>query len=282
MLGDADMTDHGSASRPAVDLRVLCYHDVIDAGQEGTSGFTGAGADRYKLRWGAFRRQLDRAVELMGRAPLSARDLLAGAGEMSAWMLTFDDGGSSALSIGQELQNRGWHGQFFIVTDRIGSPGFLQADEIAELAAMGHLVGSHSSSHPARMSACPWRQLVDEWKRSREVLSQLLEAPVSVGAVPGGYYSTKVARAARAGGLDLLFTSDPVRKVTSVGGCLVAGRFVVHPEMSAELVAGAAAGQAGVWIRQRAGWEARGALKALAGAHYPRLRSAVLSARRRP
>jgi peptidoglycan/xylan/chitin deacetylase (PgdA/CDA1 family) len=266
----------------ATDLRVLCYHDVVDAGQESTSGFVGVGPDRFKLRWDEFRAQLDLAVELMGRGPLSAADLLAGGGGMSAWMLTFDDGGSSAMRIGEELQRRGWPGHFFVVTDRLGSPGFLRSDEVPRLAAMGHVVGSHSSTHPTIMSACPWPQLVDEWRRSREVLNQLLGAPVSAGAVPGGYFSPAVARAARAAGLELLFKSEPVRRLTSVGGCLVAGRFVVQRGMRTERAANAAAGRTGTWMRQRAGWESRGVLKTLAGERYPRLRSAVLSARRRP
>src|SRR5256885_8018335 len=33
-------------------------------------------------------------------------------------LLTFDDGGRSAVHIGDELAARGWKGHFFIVTDR--------------------------------------------------------------------------------------------------------------------------------------------------------------------
>ena len=43
-------------------------------------------------------------------------------------MITFDDGGASALAAGEELARRSWRGHFFIATDLVGRPGYLDWD----------------------------------------------------------------------------------------------------------------------------------------------------------
>ena len=43
-------------------------------------------------------------------------------------MLTFDDGGASSIWIADELERHQLRGAFFIVTARIGTPGFIDAD----------------------------------------------------------------------------------------------------------------------------------------------------------
>src|SRR5204862_350417 len=81
---------------------------------------------------------------------------------------------------------RPWPGHFFIATDLVGTPGFLDWDGIRALVAMGHVVGSHSCSHPDRMADLSWDQLLDEWSRSAAALSSELGQEVSTASVPGG------------------------------------------------------------------------------------------------
>ena len=90
------------------------------------------------------------------------------------WMITFDDGGASALLAGEELARRSWRGHFFIATDLIGRPGYLDWDGVRAVAEMGHVIGSHSCSHPDRMAACTWDQLMDEWSGSAAILAEEL------------------------------------------------------------------------------------------------------------
>ena len=40
-------------------------------------------------------------------------------------LLTFDDGGKSAVRIADLLEEQGWRGHFFITTAMIGEPGFV-------------------------------------------------------------------------------------------------------------------------------------------------------------
>ena len=144
------------------------------------------------------------------------------------WMITFDDGGASALHAGEELARRSWRGHFFIATDLIGRPGYLDWDGVRAVAEMGHVIGSHSCSHPDRMAACSWEQLMDEWSGSAAVLAEELGQPVATASVPGGLYSGSVGRAAAAAGFTSLFTSLPSQRLRSIDGCRLIGRYAVR------------------------------------------------------
>jgi peptidoglycan/xylan/chitin deacetylase (PgdA/CDA1 family) len=251
------------------------YHDVVGGDVE-ASGFRGAGPARYKLCAEAFLEHLDALREATGRAPSSVAEVIRGDEPRGAWLLTFDDGGSSAVETAQALSERGWRGHFFVVTDRLGTPGFLRHEEVRVLTEMGHVVGTHSASH-VRMSACSRTQLAEEWLRSIELLSDLIGAPVTSGSVPGGHYSVAVGRAAAACGLTTLFTSRPARRVGSVDGCLLLGRYAIRRHTPAAEAAQAARGAPGPWARQRAAWSLRAVAKRAGGPSYERLRARLLT-----
>jgi peptidoglycan/xylan/chitin deacetylase (PgdA/CDA1 family) len=259
---------------------VLMYHDVIRGGDSDASGFRGAGPARYKLEWSHFVDHLDELERTMRRAPETAEDLLAGRADAGSWSLTFDDGGWSALGIGEELAKRGWRGHFFVGTDFVATPGFLTAEAIRALSSMNQLIGSHSCSHPARMSSLSPAELRGEWSRSIEVLSEILDRRVSIASVPGGYYSKEVARAAAAAGIEALYTSEPVRTVRSTDGCLVVGRYPVLRGASSRRVVAVACGSRLPWLRRRAVWRGGKVLKRIGGENYLKVRAAVFARRR--
>jgi peptidoglycan/xylan/chitin deacetylase (PgdA/CDA1 family) len=262
-----------------VNTSVLMYHDVIRDGDPDASGFPGPTAARYKLDWGRFLAHLDALERVTGGPPVVVGDLLAPGAARRSWAITFDDGGASALAAAEELARRGWRGHFFCVSDLVGQSGFLGAEEIAALHAMGHVIGSHSRSHPPRFSALPWAQLVEEWRASAERLGRLVGEPVTSAAVPGGFYSPVVARAAAAAGVEALFTSEPVRRARRLDGCLVVGRHAVRRTTPAATVARAAAGDRRPWLRQRAAWSLGKAAKAVGGETYAKARAALLARR---
>jgi peptidoglycan/xylan/chitin deacetylase (PgdA/CDA1 family) len=262
-----------------VKTNVLLYHDVIRGGDPDASGFAGAGPARYKLDWAAFTEHLDALRDATADPPDAVDDLLGGTTGPRSWAITFDDGGESALPTGEELARRGWRGHFFCVSERIGRPGFLGAEEVHALRGMGHVIGSHSRTHPSRISALPWPELVEEWRVSAALLGDVLGERVVSAAVPGGWYAPVVARAAAAAGLRALFTSEPIRRVGSVDGCLVIGRHAVRRGTPAATVAQAAAGRPWPWLRQRAAWNARKAAKTAGRGGYERARRALLARR---
>lgn len=254
----------------------LAYHDVVDRADPDASGFTGPDAGRYKLAWEDFRAQLDAIEASAPGPPTTALDLLAGRAGGLHWSLTFDDGGVSALAIGAELSERGWAGQFFVTTDRIGTAGFLDAAGIRELHDMGHVIGSHSHTHPQRMAACTPDDLLDEWSVSRARLADVLGAAPVVAAVPGGWYSHEVAVAAGAAGVRALYTSEPVLGASTVDGCLVLGRFALLRGSSAGTAGALVAGSRIARLRMAARWWALRPIKRIGGERYLRLRRRVL------
>jgi peptidoglycan/xylan/chitin deacetylase (PgdA/CDA1 family) len=142
-------------------------------------------------------------------------------------LLTFDDGGRSALAAADELERRGWHGHFFIVTGRIGSRTFLAREDIRELRQRGHVVGSHSHTHPDIFRELPVEQMRAEWRTSADLLSDLLGEPCEAASVPGGEISTVVLQSASDTGFRFVFTVEPVLRPSKVGECTVLGRFLV-------------------------------------------------------
>jgi peptidoglycan/xylan/chitin deacetylase (PgdA/CDA1 family) len=257
------------------------YHDVVGA-RRAPSGRKGAGPDRYKLDWGRFVDHLDRIEQVVGVPPALLDDAGAGEDGSPTWALTFDDGGSSALDVGEELSRRNWRGYFFVTTGFVGRDGFVDEAAILELDRMGHLVGSHSVTHPGLMGALPADALQREWDESVATLSELLGRPVRTASVPGGYYRRRVALAAVRAGITTLFTSEPVRTGRWVDGCLVVGRFSVLQALTADEAAQAAAGKPGPWARQYVGWNLRKPVKALAGERYNRVRRALLARSSQP
>jgi peptidoglycan/xylan/chitin deacetylase (PgdA/CDA1 family) len=256
----------------------LLYHDVVEPGQDDASGFTGGSARRYKLEWPEFERHL-RAVGATASPPIGVEDVLAGRSADQPLLLTFDDGGASARRIGEALAERGWRGHFLIPTDFLGRPGFLGRDDLLALADQGHVIGSHSCSHPDRMSACTYRRLLEEWTRSVALLAETLDAQVTVASVPGGYYSRRVARAASAAGIRALFTSEPVVRVRNVDGCAVFGRYSIIKGTSPRAAAQIACGRPWLRARQSAGWNTRKLVKAVGGQTYVRSRNRLLNRR---
>jgi peptidoglycan/xylan/chitin deacetylase (PgdA/CDA1 family) len=257
-------------------VAALLYHDVVDDGHHDESGFPGAAAGRYKLRTEDFERHLEALARGAEGPPAVVDDPQAGRHAVP-WLLTFDDGGSSALGIGEQLAKRGWLGHFFVTVDYIGTAGFLTPDAIRLLSALGHVIGSHSCSHPERMSRCTREELLYEWGRSREVLSEILDRPVTVASVPAGHYGKNVARAAAAAGIKTLFTSEPVLKTREVDSCRVVGRFTIQRGVQPDTAVAFARARPFPRTRQFAFWNLKKAAKTVGGERYLRLRQWLLS-----
>lgn len=253
----------------------LLYHDVTPAGADDTSGFAGPAAARYKLTPEEFATHLDRINSSVCSVPAS--DAVAVLQSEKSWTITFDDGGlSNATIIAKELERRGWRGWFFIATDFIDHPTFCSREQLRELHERGHVIGSHSCSHPERISSCHSMQLLDEWSRSCGVLSEITRQTVTAASVPGGFYSTEVARAAARAGIRLLFTSEPTVHEFCVDECRIVGRYNIYRGMSAADATQLLTSPLRRW-RQAAFWTAKKAAKTVAGPVYKAVRQRLLS-----
>jgi len=260
--------------------QALLYHDVVEPGEPDSSGFPGADGAGYKLERAMFIAHLHALRDRLPGPPVAANRFDPTCS--GRFILTFDDGGRSATTtIAPLLAELDWRAYFFVTTGMIGAPGFMSDEEIVALDQAGHIVGSHSVTHPTRMSACNDADLRDEWTRSRERLETILGHEVVVGSVPGGHYSDRVARIAHEAGIDVLFTSEPVVKHRMVGECRVIGRFDVQRTTPSSMAASLAAGALGPRARQLILWNAKKVAKRVGGPAYQKLRSSLL-ARRHP
>jgi hypothetical protein len=256
-------------------VHALCYHDIVGENPD-ESGFTGRPPARYKIGWSEFGRHLD-SIEAATKSPPVLASTLNRVGSRGSWMLTFDDGGASGVAVAEALASRGWPAHFLITTDRIGEPGFVDEADIRRLRELGHEVGSHSCSHPERMSHCSRGQLDREWRVSIETLSEIVGERVVTASVPGGYFSKDVARAAAGAGIEVLFTSEPESIPHEVDACLVIGRLPITVNTTARCAAELASGRRRALIRARATWGAKRCIKAISGPAYVHLRRGILS-----
>jgi peptidoglycan/xylan/chitin deacetylase (PgdA/CDA1 family) len=267
-------------------MNALMYHDVVAAGAEDSSGFPGRDAALYKVTPEQFGAHLDAILRCVAIVPGPAASVpvpdplpvshVAPSFAAVPFAITFDDGGASAMRAAEMLESRGLTGCFFITTDYIGTRGFVTSADVRELASRGHIVGSHSCSHPLRMAHCAWGQLVDEWTRSCRILADIVGAQIQTASVPGGDFAPHVAKAAARAGITTLFTSEPTNQSYDAHGVALQGRFTIQKWTTAGAAASLAAGEWLPCARQAVVWNAKKLTKRVGGERYLRLRKLLL------
>ena len=84
----------------------------------------------------------------------------------------------------------------------LGEAVRFSAQELRELADAGLEVGAHSVDH-VRLAKMPYAQALDQMRRSRATLEDLLEKPVTTMAYPFGSVSAETEHAASEAGYEL-------------------------------------------------------------------------------
>jgi peptidoglycan/xylan/chitin deacetylase (PgdA/CDA1 family) len=261
--------DDFSNQRNIVRAISLCLHDVLDI-EHVKPG------DVYTLKLSDFRAHL-RAIEQQKPSIQTIRFRYEWGNEVPVF-LTFDDGTAGAYMFAAAgLEDHGWLGHFFITTDWIGREGYMDRDQIRHLHHRGHIIGSHSCSHPERMSHLAPGDLVREWKDSCEILSAIVQSPIKTASVAGGYYSQTVAQAAASAGIEVLFNSEPISSTALVDGCLVLGRYSVQSFTMPAISAAIAAGHSWPRWKQSVLWNAKRPLKTVGGEPYVTIRRKLLA-----
>ncbi len=107
-------------------------------------------------------------------------------------ILTFDDGYQDAYdSAFSLLQKYQMTGMFYLIVNKIGTPGYLTWEEILEMQKAGMMFGSHTLTHSDLRNLSPVN-LEKEIKESREILTQKLGQEVTDFCYPSGKYSDTV------------------------------------------------------------------------------------------
>ena len=124
------------------------------------------------------------------------------------WLISFDDGHISDFEFAFPLLiENDCQAVFFIVTDFVGSNGYMDWPHIKELAQNGMCIGSHSKSHKD-LSKLNDSDLMDELEISKDVLEQKLGIEIQNLSFPYGKFSSKVVAKARNVGYRYLHGSD--------------------------------------------------------------------------
>jgi hypothetical protein len=125
----------------------------------------------------------------------------------------------------------------------------------------------------------PRREVLDEWRRSRDALAALIGREPVAASVPGGSLSSTVVECASEAGYRVLMTSEPTARAHRHDERLVVvGRFGIWAttpaERAAAFVVGARRPRARLWLE----WNGKKLAKRLNAPVYERLRE--LRARR--
>ncbi len=231
----------------------LMYHDIVTSSDK-SSGFQNESAFQYKVEKTAFEEQIK---------ALQGKDVV----------FTFDDGGESFINVAAPiLEKYGFKGVFFIATDSIGTPGFLDAIQIKELDTRGHIIGSHSSSHPHNMSLLSDAEIEREWGASITVLEKILCHKVEIASIPNGYSSSIIIEKAKSAGIRYLYTSTPSDREVQIGEMHIIGRYVIHDKMTTDDVVGIV-NSGYVRKMKYLKWGVLEVLKGLLGSKYDRVKS---------
>ena len=235
---------------------VLMYHDIVTADDK-SSGFQNESAFQYKVEESAFEEQVK---------ALQGKDVV----------FTFDDGGESFLTKAAPiLEKYGFKGVFFISTKYIGTQGFLTKEQVKELSERGHVVGSHSHTHPEIFTKLSKAEIHEEWRKSYEILKDILgkkDLPVSI---PNGYASKTIIEEAVECGYTDIYTSRPTTKIKLFQKHNVIGRYVVHDNMTTEDVL-RIVNSNGYRLKMALKWRVLNMVKGVLGESYDKLKAKIL------
>lgn len=235
---------------------VLMYHDIVTVNDK-ASGFQTKNAFEYKVEESAFEEQVK---------ALQGKDVV----------FTFDDGGVSFLTKAAPILERyGFKGVFFISTKYIGTPGFLTAEQVKELAERGHIVGSHSHTHPEIFTKLSFEEIELEWQLSSQVLKDILGEGDFTASIPNGYTSKEILDAALQFGFKTIFTSQPTTKTKTYKDSTLIGRYVVLNGMTTEDVVKIVTSRS-CHLKMAAKWHLLNLVKKVLGSSYESFKAKIL------
>jgi peptidoglycan/xylan/chitin deacetylase (PgdA/CDA1 family) len=101
----------------------------------------------------------------------------------------FDDGKASDYEKAfPYLQRKGIRATYFQCTSRIGQAGYCTSAQLAEMAAAGHEIGSHTVTH-ANLATLTEEQMIAELKNSKLAIQTITGYPCRTLGIPDGQYN---------------------------------------------------------------------------------------------
>ena len=206
------------------------YHEAVDNPND--SGFQRKGALPYKHGEKEFLNNID--IIVASEKKIITLKQLDSYNE--AIMISFDDGGKSSMFIADYLEKHNICGHFFITTSLIGNKYFLNKEQIIDLHNRGHIIGSHSHTHPNVFKSLSYKEMLEEWIASKNILEDILDVEVTSCSVPGGDVNRDTYNSATECGYKYIFDSEPKVHLRKNGDSIIIGRICPNAGTNLEVI----------------------------------------------
>jgi peptidoglycan/xylan/chitin deacetylase (PgdA/CDA1 family) len=248
----------------------LMYHELEIGGRslcQSEPGYV-----RYILSLETFRAQMQWLKDA-GWLGLNVSEALlfpSGAGVC----ITFDDGcETDLLAAAPVLKEFGFNATFYLTAGFLGTPGYLNHEQVRQLDAQGFQVGCHSMTHPY-LSDLPDAELKREIVDAKALIENIVGHPIEHFSCPGGRYDQRALDVARQAGFATVANSQFYPNSDSTSRYEL-GRVAMLRDIPLKEFTAICHGQ-GLWKSRLQHEARRGAQRALGNRAYDRLRSVLL------
>jgi peptidoglycan/xylan/chitin deacetylase (PgdA/CDA1 family) len=188
--------------------------------------------------------------------------------------LTFDDGCETDLiAAAPILREFGFNATFYLTAGFLGTPGYLDANQVRQLDAQGFQIGCHSMTHPY-LSDLPEGELKREIVDAKLQIERLVGHPIEHFSCPGGRYDKRTLEMARQAGFSTVANSKFYANSSGVTPYEL-GRVAMLRDLTMSQFGDIARGH-GLWKKRLRHRARQTAQRALGNAAYDHLRAALL------
>jgi peptidoglycan/xylan/chitin deacetylase (PgdA/CDA1 family) len=248
----------------------LMYHELELPGRhlcQSEPGYV-----RYILPLEAFRRQMAWLKE-SGWSGLNVSEALRYPAQPSV-CITFDDGCETDLiAAAPVLREFGFNATFYLTAGFLGTPGYLNAQQVRDLDAQGFQVGCHSMTHPY-LSDLAEPELKREMVEAKLTIEEIIGHPIEHFSCPGGRYNNRTLQMASNAGFITVANSQFYAN-SSRTNTYELGRVAMLRDLTLDHF-GAICQGCGLWKKRLQHQTRRVVQRALGNTIYDRLRAAVL------
>lgn len=182
-------------------VAILVYHKILTIDPQVAQKHTSL--KKFNVDPEIFREEMSYVID-KGYTVLTMHDLLARVREGNMpekpLVITFDDGWKSQYQNALPVLNfYNLPATFYIYTGVVGSPAYMNWDELKDLVARGMEIGGHTKTHP-RLTKVPLLRLNSELSESKTLLQNKLGILVTDFAYPYGDYNDLVIKAVKQAG----------------------------------------------------------------------------------
>ncbi|HEY6301529.1 MAG TPA: polysaccharide deacetylase family protein [Terriglobales bacterium] len=122
--------------------------------------------------------------------------------------ITFDHGYETDLiAVVPVLREFGFNATFYLTAGFLGTPGYLNANQVRDLDAQGFQIGCHSMTHPY-LSDLPELELQHEIVNAKLHIESMVGHPIEHFSCPGGRYNQRTLQMARQAGFATVANSQ--------------------------------------------------------------------------